>query len=325
MREIVQPGRPRRSRAEGIALPRRALRRPHDRRDGRAKVLEFNVRFGDPETQVAPAAAGESDLVPLLDARGDGALAGAPRSTWDPRAAVCVVLAAEGYPRRGRERARRSPGSTRLRDWPRRRRLPRRHARATATALVTAGGRVLGVTALGRHRRAARSREAYRGRRSHRVGRACTAAATSATARSSAAGEPRAERVQVERSTPRVARRSRAASSSSSRPRRSGASAPTRARPPPSTRLVAVRGRETGKPILVLVERPRHGDAASARASPAAARRLAAAFWPGPLTLVLPARAVCPRRSPRGPGRSACACPAHPTARALVAAARAGR
>ncbi len=61
------------------------------------KVLEFNVRFGDPETQVILPRL-SSPLLPLLlhTARGDLASLETPR--WSPEAAVCVVMAAGGYP-----------------------------------------------------------------------------------------------------------------------------------------------------------------------------------------------------------------------------------
>jgi phosphoribosylamine--glycine ligase len=77
-------------------------------------VLEFNVRFGDPEAQVVLARL-ESDL---LD--GDGAdVRGRARRlalAWDPRPAVCVVLVAEGYPGSGRARAA-DRGPRRARGW----------------------------------------------------------------------------------------------------------------------------------------------------------------------------------------------------------------
>ena len=111
---------------------------------GRAKLLEFNVRFGDPECQVLVARL-RSDLVPLLVRACDGTLAGTSIE-WDARAAVCVVLAAEGYPgavEKGRQISGVDEASaddvmvfhagTQHRDG----------------ALVTDGGRVLGVTALG--------------------------------------------------------------------------------------------------------------------------------------------------------------------------------
>ena len=64
--------------------------------DGTPNVLEFNCRFGDPETQPILMRL-ESDLVDLLEAALAGRLAGAA-ARWDPRAAVGVVLAAGGYP-----------------------------------------------------------------------------------------------------------------------------------------------------------------------------------------------------------------------------------
>jgi phosphoribosylamine--glycine ligase len=64
--------------------------------DGKPKVLEFNVRFGDPECQVLMMRL-RSDLIDLVEATIDGTLVGC-RPTWDARPAVGVVLAAEGYP-----------------------------------------------------------------------------------------------------------------------------------------------------------------------------------------------------------------------------------
>ena len=60
------------------------------------KVLEFNARFGDPETQVYLPRL-ESDLLELLDASVNGTLARTPLR-WSPMAAVCVVVASGGYP-----------------------------------------------------------------------------------------------------------------------------------------------------------------------------------------------------------------------------------
>lgn len=114
------------------------------------KVLEFNVRFGDPETQaLLPRLKG--DLLELLwcAAAGPGALADAGDIEWDSRASCCIVLASPGYPDQPRtglpiigvEKASAMPGVLVF------------HA-GTARAgdgntLVTAGGRVLGVVALG--------------------------------------------------------------------------------------------------------------------------------------------------------------------------------
>lgn len=64
--------------------------------DGAPRVLEFNCRFGDPETQPIMVRL-RSDLVDLLEAALDGRL-DRIRADWDPRAALGVVLAAGGYP-----------------------------------------------------------------------------------------------------------------------------------------------------------------------------------------------------------------------------------
>jgi phosphoribosylamine---glycine ligase len=114
-------------------------------KDGSAKVLEFNVRFGDPEAQVLLARLC-SDLAELLECAADGRLAGA-RIDWDERAAACVVLAAEGYPG-AVERGRPIDGLEAVRGW---KDGVVFHAgtRRDGERVVTDGGRVLGVTALG--------------------------------------------------------------------------------------------------------------------------------------------------------------------------------
>jgi phosphoribosylamine--glycine ligase len=61
------------------------------------KLVEFNVRFGDPECQVLMLRL-ESDLVPYLAACANGTLDQLPQPLWRDDPAVCVVLAAEGYP-----------------------------------------------------------------------------------------------------------------------------------------------------------------------------------------------------------------------------------
>jgi phosphoribosylamine--glycine ligase len=119
--------------------------------EGRARVLEFNVRFGDPEAQVVLVRL-QADLVELLARACEGRLSGAAIA-WDARAAVCVVLAAAGYPGEtasGQVIA----GLERLAGW---RDGVVFHAgtRAVDGKVVTAGGRVLGVTALGAGIRAA--------------------------------------------------------------------------------------------------------------------------------------------------------------------------
>jgi phosphoribosylamine--glycine ligase len=116
------------------------------------KVIEFNVRFGDPETQaVLPRL--RSDLLDLLvRATRRGGLAGAELD-WDVRWAVTVVLASAGYP------ASASKGDviSGLDDVPSG--VEVTHAGTAAGpggAVVTAGGRVLNVTALAADPRAAR-------------------------------------------------------------------------------------------------------------------------------------------------------------------------
>ena len=109
------------------------------------KVLEFNVRFGDPETQaILPRL--RSDLLGLLEAATvTGGLADV-RLEWDPETAVTVVLASAGYP------ASSSSGDVirGLQSIPPGVQVTHAGtARNAAGELVTAGGRVLGVTALG--------------------------------------------------------------------------------------------------------------------------------------------------------------------------------
>jgi L-threonylcarbamoyladenylate synthase len=83
-------------------------------------------------------------------------------------------------------------------------------------------------------------------------------------------------------------------------------------------RLVAVRGREEGKPILVLVADAGMAGAVAA-AVPFAARRLAERFWPGPLTLVLPARSGLPAALTAGTGTIGVRVPGSEVAAAVVA------
>ncbi len=65
--------------------------------DEGSKLVEFNVRFGDPECQVLMLRL-ESDIVPYLLACARGGLAHLPSPVWRDEAVVCVVLAAKGYP-----------------------------------------------------------------------------------------------------------------------------------------------------------------------------------------------------------------------------------
>jgi len=109
------------------------------------KVLEYNVRHGDPECQTLVVRLA-ADLLPICRAVAEGQ--GLPETVaWRPEAAVCVVLASAGYPGSyptgqpiaGLEAAGARPGVTVFHAG-----TARRDGR-----LVTAGGRVLGVTALG--------------------------------------------------------------------------------------------------------------------------------------------------------------------------------
>ena len=114
-------------------------------------VLEFNVRFGDPETQVVLPRL-RSDLLDLLwRATEPGGLAGAALD-WDERAAVTVVLASRGYP----ESASKGDvirGLDRVPGWAE---VVHAGTAERGGEIVTAGGRVLNVTALGETVRAAR-------------------------------------------------------------------------------------------------------------------------------------------------------------------------
>ncbi len=127
-------------------------------RDGVAKVLEFNVRFGDPEAQVLIARFA-SDLADVMVRTCDGRLAGTTIA-WDPRAAVCVVLAGEGYPGTVRKGAA-ITGLDTLRGWKDGVVFHAGTSRRDGN-VVADGGRVLGVTALGSTIRDAVD-EAYRG------------------------------------------------------------------------------------------------------------------------------------------------------------------
>lgn len=112
------------------------------------KVLEFNVRFGDPEAQPLLMRL-KSDLAPVLMAIAEGRLDEMAPLEWDPRPAVCVVMASAGYPGeyekgaviRGLDEAAKVEqvkvfhAGTELRGG----------------NVVATGGRVLGVTAIGDH------------------------------------------------------------------------------------------------------------------------------------------------------------------------------
>ncbi|MDR3494138.1 MAG: phosphoribosylamine--glycine ligase, partial [Ancalomicrobiaceae bacterium] len=110
------------------------------------ELIEYNVRFGDPETQVLMLRL-ESDLLALLRAARDGRLAGM-MAEWSEDAALTVVMAARGYPGdyakgaeiRGLDAAASRPGVT----------LFQAGTKSDGERILANGGRVLNVTALGR-------------------------------------------------------------------------------------------------------------------------------------------------------------------------------
>lgn len=114
-------------------------------RDGLPSVVEFNCRFGDPETQ-AVLARWEGDVLPAIEAVIDGTLS-EELVRWKAEPAVCVVMAAGGYPG-SYEKGREIEGIAKAEE------IDDVVVFHAGTALLgektlTAGGRVLGVTALG--------------------------------------------------------------------------------------------------------------------------------------------------------------------------------
>jgi len=110
---------------------------------GGPKVLEFNCRFGDPETQAILMRL-QSDLLELLDAAVSGQLEQA-EVRWDPRHALCVVMASGGYP----DAYKTGLPICGLPDDRDDAAIFHAGTRRDDDQVVTAGGRVLGVTALG--------------------------------------------------------------------------------------------------------------------------------------------------------------------------------
>jgi phosphoribosylamine--glycine ligase len=132
----------------GLALTSRGVR-----------VVEFNARFGDPETQPLLALL-ESPLSPLLHAAATGTLADIPPPDFRPGAAVAVVMASRGYP----ESASKGDVITGIDAAEQLERVHVDHAGTTESGgeLVTAGGRVLAAVGTGVDVAAARS-AAYAG------------------------------------------------------------------------------------------------------------------------------------------------------------------
>lgn len=110
------------------------------------KVLEYNVRFGDPECQPMLMRM-QTDFIDVIEATLDGRLAEIEPLQWDPRPSICVVMASQGYPAsydkghviRGLEEA------AKVEDV----KVFHAGTKMADQQTVTNGGRVLGVTALG--------------------------------------------------------------------------------------------------------------------------------------------------------------------------------
>ncbi|MDB4338601.1 phosphoribosylamine--glycine ligase [bacterium] len=110
------------------------------------KVLEFNVRFGDPECQPLLMRL-KSDLVDILEATADGRLSEMDPLEWDDRPSICVVMASEGYPGEY-EKGRSITGlenAASIDDV----KVFHAGTKLENGQVLTNGGRVLGVTALG--------------------------------------------------------------------------------------------------------------------------------------------------------------------------------
>ncbi len=120
-------------------------------KDGEPRVLEFNARFGDPETQPLLMRL-KTDLALVLTAACDGRLSELDLE-WDDRPSVCVVMASGGYPGEY-EKGREIEGLAAAADM---KDVVVFHAGTArrGDSVVTSGGRVLGVTALGGDMRAA--------------------------------------------------------------------------------------------------------------------------------------------------------------------------
>lgn len=110
------------------------------------KVLEYNVRFGDPETQAILVRL-KTDLVEILGALASGSLKEIPVE-WSDEASACLVLASGGYPGKY-ETGVKIAGVEHLREKANVEVFHAGTARTREGELVTAGGRVLGVTATG--------------------------------------------------------------------------------------------------------------------------------------------------------------------------------
>ena len=110
------------------------------------KVLEFNVRFGDPECQPLLMRL-KTDIVDLLEATADGKLSELERLEWDERPSTCVVMASEGYP--GDYEKGRVITGIESADALENVKVFHAGTKLENDQILNDGGRVLGVTALG--------------------------------------------------------------------------------------------------------------------------------------------------------------------------------
>ncbi len=109
-------------------------------------VIEFNARFGDPETQPLLFKM-ESDLMPIIIACCEGRLSDIKEIQWKPGVSVCVVIASRGYP----DKPEKGETVQGLEELKKRKDVMVFHAatKREGKRFLTSGGRVLGVTALG--------------------------------------------------------------------------------------------------------------------------------------------------------------------------------
>jgi phosphoribosylamine--glycine ligase len=113
-------------------------------RDGKPYVLEYNVRMGDPECQPITLRM-DFDLYDYFVASVDGNLSSLPLASWKPQSAVCVVLASKGYP----ESYSKNDEITGFDSIPEGSIVFHAGTKNSDGKILSNGGRVLGVTALG--------------------------------------------------------------------------------------------------------------------------------------------------------------------------------
>ncbi len=114
-------------------------------KDDKPYVLEFNARMGDPECQPIMMRM-DSDLLEYVQASIDGTLASLPQISWKKQSAVCVILASKGYP----ESYLKNEEIQGLDDATPNSQVFHSGTRKEDGKILTSGGRVLGVTAVGK-------------------------------------------------------------------------------------------------------------------------------------------------------------------------------